>query len=1267
MKTLKQLSQRSLSVLLAFLMIVYTLPLTSIIAITASAENEKNSQTIDDRGMQISNDVFEIKELRGESVKHFSLEDGSCIAVQYTSPVHYLDSEGVWQDINNTLSSNGNEYSTSNARVKFAKKTNGSENLFTLHEGNRKITFSLNGAIKKTTGSVTNTQTVFDSQATELQKMMTLDKLSSKILYADILQKTDLEYVVESNDIKENIIVKDICESYSYSFTIKLNNLKAKKNSDGSIYIYDPETDENVYVIPKGYMYDSVGKYSDEVSYSLTDCGNNKYIMTVTADSEWINDDARVFPIVIDPTVSEISGSSNTIDTYVDESVPGSYFNTRAYVAVGSYSSDGHDFVGYWNGPIPEIPESAYINEVTLNYYCQNYRLNDSSDSLLYIEAYPVTSSWSGTITWNQYVNQTIGKLDSVCIDYKKVDMPKGGTGYINWDITTIAKKWYDGSMTKYGIALKQNGTAYNSALLSSSDSSTNKPYVCVSYRDTKGIESYLSYSSQNAGLAGTGYVNNATGNLTFVRSLLSTTDSLMHYAPSIVYNSALSSKEYKYPNAQTSYWGAYMPLGFKMSIQETIIKKKYTSPDGSEVYYYIWADADGTEHAFMPTNVSGQYADEDGLQLRLTVTGDVCTISDDSKTVKTFEKLSSNAGSDVYGGWYLTTVTDKNGHSLNFTFDSGKRPVTVSVTPKGSSKIDFFTIKYNSEYVPDYIWNQSSGEVIIFRYSPTTSGTISLANTKYLRGIIYAHCDPAVNNLEFDVVNINGTSTTHIKIDGIAHYSYNSDGYLTKAEDGLSGYEIRYTYSGCKVVSVMEYANKTSAGQKIGYKYFNGYTECQSSGSDDIYGTGDDIVTRYTFDRLGRAISVYSTDYGKTQIYGASYGEYETDNLIKNNIKTSAAVGGSVSNYLLNGGFENVDNLNPLYWTKTSSNIGITTSSGIGQGIFNLCFNAKSGRTDSIYQYTRLPLGRYTLSMNILTNECKNVDVYVIAQSLDDPSHVYTEKVSVNNAPMSDEQEFFSMNFNAFSYNSTGGEAFKIQIKTVGGNNVSYDAQVLIDNVMLEEGIGSNDYTMVNVGNFEQFTINYAGTYADKGFWTSDTEDITYVKTGAPFGYAGKVNSSITDQKYLYQTIYQASSVDIDMFDSGYTRVDKSKRFIVSGFAKASTPVPSSESVFSLRVDVSYYNGKNQADTVVPYEISFGKDCTDWQFVCGSFETVDERLIHSIKIYCEFSYVPSGYALFDNIAVIESMKVLSNMSITVRRMRYWEINVLRMKSSTVL
>ena len=90
-------------------MLVQLLP-TSVFAVEASdyvtGEDviglaESSSQTPGE-ALQDAKILFEEEELREETVKHFRLDDGSYIAVQYGTPVHYEDN-GQWVDYDNTL------------------------------------------------------------------------------------------------------------------------------------------------------------------------------------------------------------------------------------------------------------------------------------------------------------------------------------------------------------------------------------------------------------------------------------------------------------------------------------------------------------------------------------------------------------------------------------------------------------------------------------------------------------------------------------------------------------------------------------------------------------------------------------------------------------------------------------------------------------------------------------------------------------------------------------------------------------------------------------------------------------------------------------------------------------------------------------------------------------------------------------------------------------------------------------------------------------
>ena len=255
------------SFVLALLVVFYVMPSTVFAEESyAGVGGEVGSDTAgavaaDGAASFLSSGVlYEDESLRSENVKHFHLEDGSYIAANYGSPVHTLDEEGKWQDIDNTLDTAWGVASTPDARIKFDKKIGGSGSLFTLHEGNTKIKMSLVGAIKKTPGEVTNYE---DSEEdTKLQKMMNLEKLTSKIYYSDILSGVDLEYIVTSGDIKENIIVKERGSSYSYTFEISLNNLTAALNESGDVEILCGDG-ETKYTIPAPVVYDASGVYAD--------------------------------------------------------------------------------------------------------------------------------------------------------------------------------------------------------------------------------------------------------------------------------------------------------------------------------------------------------------------------------------------------------------------------------------------------------------------------------------------------------------------------------------------------------------------------------------------------------------------------------------------------------------------------------------------------------------------------------------------------------------------------------------------------------------------------------------------------------------------------------------------------------------------------------------------------------------------------------------------------------------------------------------------
>ncbi|MBE6618902.1 MAG: RHS repeat protein, partial [Ruminococcaceae bacterium] len=87
--------------------------------------------------------------------------------------------------------------------------------------------------------------------------------------------------------------------------------------------------------------------------------------------------------------------------------------------------------------------------------------------------------------------------------------------------------------------------------------------------------------------------------------------------------------------------------------------------------------------------------------------------------------------------------------------------------------------------------------------------------------------------------------------------------------------------------------------------------------------------------------------------------------------------------------------------------------------------------------------------------------------------------------------------------------------------------------------------------------------------------------------------------------------------------------------FAKICDALP--KDIARIKVNVNYYQGSGNPLDVHPYYFDFQKGSDAWQFVCGTFDTTAGDVVHSIDIYCEFSSIGIGCAMFDNISVFQS------------------------------
>lgn len=1194
----KKLSTKILSFIMTFLVLAISLPIYAFAsAIDTKAENEETIEETINSAQAISDELYVLEEdvsLREENAKHFKLSDGTMKAVSYAQAVHYKDENDSWIDIDNSLTLSGSEYATSNKQeIKFANKS-GSNGLISIKDGEYKIDFTpLN--TNKVSVEIENPE---GNNSRKFDDVKKLNKLVSKATYKDIYSGIDLEYILVGNNIKENIIVKEKQSEYSFSFEIKLNKLNAELENN-VVVLTDSKTGEKVYEIPAPYMLDANGEYSDSVEYTLTKDSKWKYTLTVVADPSWINAEEREFPVKIDPTV----GVATSVITDATE-----YSN--------SINGDGVLMVGDGNktqisfSSIPALPKDAYLTDAQIS-------LNCISGTGTYIGVY-------------QY------NTEDIC-DYNEIT----NTGWYTWNIYDIVYSWYNNSQIKCFELRAVEGTS-TIQFDSKETNSSNRPIFEITYRDMKGLEPYWSYLTQSAGLAGSGAVNLATGNLVFEIPTMSTTDSLFGFTPSMIYNSAIAGEAYKYGNAQIGYWGSYAANGFKVNYNEALIKDSYTNSNGESEIYYIWADSDGTEHYFFNAGEENVYHDEDGLQLTLTVNDDDitqnCIITDSSFSQRVFAHISGTVSTEIEASWYLSKILDKNSNAIYFQIDGSKRPNDVKIIPNGGSAITMISPLYNSNSAVTLFWNNSTKEAVLLRHSTTpTSNALSITNGLYLKEALHLKCDSTISwrdVLNFDVEN--DSETDGITIIAKMQYDYDSDGRLYFVHNDLSKYTLWYYYDEAgRIEEILEVGDESGdsdvngAGQNIKISYYPGYTEVQTSGSDDIFGTDDDLINVYVFDNQGRAVTTYTTNKEKTVVYGAVSGEYVKDNEnAKNNLKSTVTTGNTSPNYLLNGNFE-LSQTSAVYW-ETEGNVVFPIDSSHTTEEWNdsyLVLLVGSNQTSTAFQTVSLYPGDYTLSLDLLTYASKNLTINLKAIAQDVSNEVHTEQIAVNETFASGSDNFASL---SFSVEGTEGVArpYKIAVSLYGNETVSEES-INIDNVMLAKASGAQEYSWVNNGSFEQ---SYDAPESGVGFWGRPLYT-TIVSENNGFNKSIRISGDISSERGTSQTIYEVSQATIDDFnlkDGEFGRCNETT-FIFSGFGKATEAMRNNKSKFSIIAEIYCYEENDVNSTIISKELAFNTSTDGWQYVSGMITVPEASFVKYIKLRCVYSN-NVGEAYFDNI-----------------------------------
>ncbi|HEX6498205.1 MAG TPA: DNRLRE domain-containing protein, partial [Micromonosporaceae bacterium] len=329
--------------------------------------------------------VRELPERRTANATYYQLSDGRVQADISAAPVNYRDAHGRYQPIDTTVRpSRQDGFVAANTTNTFTTRFGAdSTRIVRVSDGDRWVEFGLDGQAHGMTPTISG----------------------STVTYRDAVGGADLVYQVTSRELKENLVLADRpAAGFSATFTLSTHGVHALARDDGSI-AFVSDDGRPLFVLPAPYMYDSSkagaaktgAAFSNRVTQHLTVSGATATV-TVTADSAWLADPARTYPVTIDPTVNIQPVPADGQDVEIYSGSTGTNYNSSYQLKVGTDASYAWRTLVQF--PLTGIPTGTTIDSATLSMYYDQTLYTYAYD--VSMEARQITTAWDeSTATWS--------------------------------------------------------------------------------------------------------------------------------------------------------------------------------------------------------------------------------------------------------------------------------------------------------------------------------------------------------------------------------------------------------------------------------------------------------------------------------------------------------------------------------------------------------------------------------------------------------------------------------------------------------------------------------------------------------------------------------------------------------------------------------------------------------------------------------------------------------------------------------------------------
>jgi len=354
--------------------------------------------------------------------------------------------------------------------------------------------------------------------------------------YRGVFQDVDVRLQARADGLKEDIVLSRRSSRRSFTYEVGLSRgLSAQETTAGGVNILD-ETGDRVFALTPPVVYDAAHASSssrEDVSLRVVDSSSSGATLVLEVDADWLNDEQRAFPVVIDPSISyegySIRANTATDATYVDSYVPSGDFgeSPELYVGDQSTASESHNHRALLRFDVADaIPPTAQVLSASLGLTL--LRQEGSGDGCLRVRE--MARGFTERANWNSPDGTTTswppgGDLGSIVSE----ELQPSSQGDLRFDqLRGLAQRWVRGQSANHGMAIESCNSTRAAFVFASDDAHDERqlPYLQIWYWNSTGApedQTFLEPGYDGSATLTTGpapeelgdvQVNLATGNL---------------------------------------------------------------------------------------------------------------------------------------------------------------------------------------------------------------------------------------------------------------------------------------------------------------------------------------------------------------------------------------------------------------------------------------------------------------------------------------------------------------------------------------------------------------------------------------------------------------------------------------------------------------------------------------------------------------------------------------------------------------------------------